>query len=376
MHAFNTMQPALAYSPPWLMGHPATAVPFPPPVMTDHPGLFPPGLGPPGLFCPAQTQASVLPEHGVSFFHELPDHLLDPQVRARELEKAAIKFYKAMHMGYRPGTGTYNRVISAAAALGEWADAYLWLLEMKREGIRPTLLTYNCFMSSCARHHRQREAELCLTEMRQMGITPDSNTYSLLITACARCNDADGACRWMHEMVDSGLPTNKWAYAGVVEAFASTSEVDKASTWLDEMCEEGLDPSMATYCRVLCGAAACSPPRADVAEKILLAMRQGGMTLNWRARAEGARAVGQQRLSEIEAQELPLKEELGNFLQPTRRRSLSDAEKDGACSGDDVCSTASGSIHASAEEAANDGYDILAAPPGLASSLLARPPGL
>lgn len=257
-------------------------------------------------------------------------------------------------------------MLGAAAALGTFADASYWLQDMKQARIPPNLLTYNCYMSSCALNRERSAAQKCLAEMKKSGVAPDMNTYSLLIVACSRSNDPDSARRWLREMLAS-IGSKREAYVGVVEAFACASKVDSAMECFQEMRRQGFEPGLTTYCKMLRGAASCSPARADVAEEILRAMLQAGVTLNWRAREEGARAVGKRRLLEIESE--PVKTE-----QHPSCRFFGGADKNLACSGDE-CSTASGSVQASTEEGLTPALSY-PAPPGLAAPLLPRPPGL
>eukprot|EP00026_Physarum_polycephalum_P008568 Phypoly_transcript_08656.p1 GENE.Phypoly_transcript_08656~~Phypoly_transcript_08656.p1 ORF type:complete len:409 (+),score=87.58 Phypoly_transcript_08656:240-1466(+) len=134
----------------------------------------------------------------------------------------------------------FSSIIGHAARTGNFADAWFWLQEMRKEKIRPNIITFNGIISELARQGEMLEAEKWVQEAQKEGLRFDHFTISSMAYGYASARKPRMVDFWMEMLGKSGIPPNAPTYSGVVAGFAKNKDMESAEKWHERMKKQGL----------------------------------------------------------------------------------------------------------------------------------------
>ncbi|GAQ91433.1 putative Pentatricopeptide repeat domain containing protein [Klebsormidium nitens] len=118
-------------------------------------------------------------------------------------------FEQMLREGVTPNLRTFNVLIAAVAAIGDYEEAKTWVVRMKGMGIEPSQVTYNSLITACLNGGSGLDEALSVVEqMEDAGFFPDVVTYNILIGACSRFGWLEERNDLLAEMNSTGIKAN------------------------------------------------------------------------------------------------------------------------------------------------------------------------
>ena len=133
-----------------------------------------------------------------------------------------------------------SSIIVNSGKSGNFADAWFWLEEMRREGVRPNIITFNGMIGELARRGEMLEADKWAKEAQKEGLTYDQFTCSSMAYGYAKVKKAHLVDYWMGILEKTGNLPNAVAYSSVIAGFATNRDMESAKKWHDKMKKRGL----------------------------------------------------------------------------------------------------------------------------------------
>lgn len=156
---------------------------------------------------------------------------------------------------------TYNTVIRAAIANGDWIAFQIILDRMKQDNHRPTLRSYNIIIDGCAKMENANEGKKLawkyFKELQNSQQTPSVVSYTTMINVCIRAKDVEEGIELFNEMTARNIQPTVQTYTTLMHLVGDGGDLKMAFELFDEIKRTGLVQNRIAYTCLLgaCGKA-------------------------------------------------------------------------------------------------------------------------
>lgn len=149
--------------------------------------------------------------------------------------------------GTRPGTPTYNALLSCCERAWK-ADVALRVLErMDASGVPKDAITYTTVIKTLGRADRATDAVRMIARMESEGLSPNAYTFNAAISACERAGLWRPCLRLLEDMRASGVRADLITYNSAISCMAKAGQGRKALGLLRDLRSAGLAPDLISY---------------------------------------------------------------------------------------------------------------------------------
>lgn len=137
---------------------------------------------------------------------------------------------------------SFNTIIKAHLADGNFAKARGLMVEMAREGLQPNRVTFNELLNAMVQKSRRSEIWALVGEMQQAGVQPNQVTCSILMKSLSRESAEQDLIKTMDLITSMEEPMDEVLLSSVVEACVRIGKPDLVASKLKQL--QGKDTTL------------------------------------------------------------------------------------------------------------------------------------
>jgi len=186
---------------------------------------------------------NALKQRGVRMNSTIYNCLINACVQCGDLHSATVYFEQMKQLFY-VDIVSYNTILKAYLALGQFQEAHTILQEMTERGLPANRITYNEFLNALVTAKDRRGIWALLDDMGAARLAPNSATCSILLkslTAHSHSSDIERILSFMNKMDES---MDEVLFASVIEACIRTRRLDQLSLVMQRCAEQGGLPAL------------------------------------------------------------------------------------------------------------------------------------
>ena len=148
-----------------------------------------------------------------------------------------------------PSRTTYNNVINACGAAGNWKKALELCKKMTENGVGPDLITHNIVLSAFKNGAQYSKAIAYFEIMQSSNVAPDTFTWNIVIHCLVKVGQYGEAIELFKSMREKRTvcPPDVVTYTSIMYSYSVCGQAENCKAVFDMMVAEGVRPNIVSY---------------------------------------------------------------------------------------------------------------------------------